>query len=501
MKETSVDSMSKNPSVAEIVENYKPIWALDSVSSLLGWDMETYMPPGSSEQRGFAIAQTQLMKQQLMMRLVDPVAKAEKLPGLNDFEKGFLRVMKHDLDYYTKLPPELLEDEARTATEGTVVWREARKKSDFNLFKPYLEKMLDLKRQEAEKLGYVGHPYNALLDRYEEGATTTDVDRVFTPLAPSLKGILSKVLATGKFPTTHPLELVKYEEAAMVRVNMAVLKVLEMPEKTFRMDVSTHPFTSSMSIEDVRITTRYEGEDFKASLYSTVHESGHAIYSLQSDPSLEYTPLEGGISLGVHESQSRFWENFIGRSRGFVKLIYPTLKANLPFLASYSEDDVYRYVNSVKPSLIRVEADELTYNFHIILRYELEKKLIGGELEVSEVPEVWNDMMEKYVGVRPENDAQGVLQDVHWSGGLIGYFATYSLGNIIGGMFYNQIQKDMDLKSTVAKGELVRVKEWLREKLHKYGAIYSPKEIQNRLFGEQYNPQWLVKYLEEKYLA
>ena len=493
--------MSKNPAVAEIIEKYKPIWALDSVSALLEWDMETYMPTGSSEQRGFALAQTQLIKQQHMMQLVDPVAKAGKLSDLNDFEKGFLRVMKHDLDYYTKMPPKLLEDIARTGTEGTVVWREARKKSDFNLFKPYLEKMMDLKKQEVEKLGYVGHPYNALLDRYEEGLTTSDVDRVFTPLAPGLKGILSKVLTAGKFPSTHPLESVKYEEAAMTRVNQAVLKLLSMPEKTFRMDISTHPFTTGIDIDDVRITTRYEGEDFKASLYSTVHESGHAIYELQTDKALEYSPLARGVSLGVHESQSRFWENFIGRSREFVNLVYPTLKANLPFLASYSEEEIYRYVNSVKPSLIRVEADELTYNFHIILRYELEKKLIGGELDVSETPSVWKDMMEEYVGVRPENDAQGVLQDVHWSGGLIGYFATYSLGNVIGGMLYNRIQKDIDLKSSISKGEILRVKEWLKENLHKYGATYSPKELQNRIFGEQYNPKWLLNYLEKKFLV
>jgi len=493
--------MSKNPAVAEIIEKYKPIWALDSASALLEWDMETYMPIGSSEARGVTLAQVQLMKQQRMMQLVNPVTSAEKIAGLNDFEKGFLRVMKHDLDYYTKLPPKLLEDMARVETEGTVVWREARKKSDFNMFKPYLEKMMELKKQEAEKLGYVGHPYNALLDRFEEGLTTADVDKVFTSLASGLKGILNKVVAAGRFPATHPLESIKYDESAMVRVNTTVLKLLNMPEKTFRMDVSTHPFTTSMSIEDVRITTRYEGADFKASLYSTVHESGHAIYELQTDPSLDYTPLAKGTSLGVHESQSRFWENFIGRSREFVKLIYPTLKTNLPFLVNYNEDDIYRYVNSVKPSLIRVEADEVTYNFHIILRYELEKLLIGGKLEVSELPSIWNDMMEKYVGVRPENDAQGVLQDVHWSGGLIGYFATYSLGNVIGGMFYNQIRKDMDLSNVIAKGEIVRVKGWLKEKLHKYGATYSPKEIQTRLFGEQYNPQRLVNYLEEKYLA
>ena len=492
--------MSQNTAILDIAEKYKPLWALDSVSALLEWDMETYMPLGSSVQRGFALAQTQLIKQERMNQLVNLAARAEKLVGLNDFEKGFVRVLKRDVDYYVKVPPKLLEDLIRTSTEGTVVWRDARKKSDFSMFQPYLEKMVGLKREEAEKLGYKRHPYDALMDRYEEGLTTNDVDRVFSTMASALKGILDKVMSAGKFPRTHPLEQTPYEEIAMRRVNEGVVKLMQMPEKTFRMDVSTHPFTTSMSIEDVRITTRYEGKDFKASLYSTVHESGHAIYDLQIDPSLDYTPLSRATSLGIHESQSRFWENFIGRSREFIKLVYPTLKANLPFVAPYSADEVYRYVNSVKPSLIRVEADELTYNFHIMLRYELEKKLIGGEIEVSEAPSMWKDLMEKYLGVRPKNDADGILQDVHWSEGMIGYFATYSLGNIIAGMFHNRIRKDMDLNAVISRGEFRKVKDWLKEKMHKYGAIYAPKDLQRIVFGEEYNPQWLINYLQEKYL-
>ena len=493
--------MFQNPAVKELVEKYKPLWALDSVGALLEWDMETYMPIGSSEQRGVTLSQTQLLRQERMLQLSDIVSKARRSQELNDSESGIVRVLGRDIDYYTKVPPKLLEDIFRTSAEGTVVWREARKKSDFSMFKPYLEKMMSLKRQEAEKLGYKGHPYNALLDRFEEGVTTDDVDKVFSPLQSELKAILTKVLAAGKFPSSHPLEAISYEEPAMKRVNEDALKLLRMPEKTFRMDISTHPFTTSMSIEDVRITTRYEGKDFKASLFSTVHESGHAIYELQIDRSLNYTPLARGTSLGVHESQSRFWENFVGRSREFIKRVYPSLKANLPFVSGYSEDEVYRYVNSVRPSLIRVDADELTYNFHIMLRYELEKKLIGGEMEVAEAPSVWNDLMEKYVGVRPRDDAEGMLQDVHWSGGLIGYFATYSLGNVIAGMFYNRIQKDLDFKATVAGAELGRIKDWLKERLHKYGATYSPKEIQKRVFGEAYNPQWLIRYLQEKYLT
>ncbi len=493
--------MSKNPAINKILESYKPVWGLDHASSLLEWDMETYMPLGASKPRGFAQAQTALIKQQHMTGMAGLVAEAEKLRELDDYEKGVLRVVRRDLDYYLKVPPELLEDLQRTVTEATVVWREARRKSDFPMFSGYLEKIVALKRQEAEKLGYEGHPYNALMNRFEEELTTDDVDRVFSPLIPDLKKILTKVLAAGLFPSTHPLESVIYDEAAMRRVNVEVIKLLGMPEKTFRMDVSTHPFTTSMSIEDVRVTTRYEGKDFKESLYSTIHECGHAIYELQVDPSLDYTPLARATSLGVHESQSRFWENFIGRSREFAKLVYPILKANLPFVSGYSDEELFKYFNAVKPSLIRVDADELTYNFHIVLRYELEKKLIGGEIEVSEAPSMWNDLMEKYVGVRPKNDAEGVLQDVHWSGGGFGYFPTYSLGNVIAGMFFHRIRKDMDTKGAVAKGELGRIKAWLKEKLHSYGSTYSPKDLQRRLFGEEYNPEWLVKYLEEKYTA
>ena len=491
--------MSSNPVITEILERYKPVWALDHISALLEWDMETYMPIGASKPRGFAQAQAALIKQQRVTDMAELISKGEKLQGLNDYEKGLLRVMRRGLDYFLKVPPQLLEDLQRTSTEATVVWREARRKSDFSLFKGYLEKIVDLKRQEAEKLGYEGHPYNALMDKFEEELTTTDVDRVFTPLVPNLKRILSKVMAAGKFPSTHPLESVTYDEAAMKRVNMEVLKLLAMPENTFRMDVSTHPFTTSMSIEDVRITTRYEGKDFKESLYSTIHESGHAIYELQVDPSLDYTPLASATSLGVHESQSRFWENFVGRSREFTQLVYPTLKSNLPFVSAYNDDQVYRYFNAVRPSLIRVDADELTYNFHIVLRYEIEKKLIGGDLEVSEAPAMWNDLMEKYVGVRPKNDAEGVLQDVHWGGGGFGYFPTYSLGNVIAGMFFHRIRKDLNMKDAIASGQLGGIRTWLKENIHRYGAIYSPKELQKRLFGEEYNPEWLVSYLEEKY--
>jgi carboxypeptidase Taq len=493
--------MSKNPLIQQVLERYRPIWGLDHASSVLNWDLEVYMPTDASKPRGLALAQLALLRQKHLAQEAGLISQAETLTDLNDQERGILRVLKRDVDYYTRIPPKLLEDLERTGKEATVVWRDARRKSDFSTFKPWLEKIVDLKRQEAEKLGYEGHPYNALLNKYEEELSVTDVDQVFSRLVPDLKRILSKVLSEGKFPPKHPLEPIRYDEAAMRQVNAEVLSILGMPDKTFRMDVSTHPFTSRIATEDVRVTTRYEGTDFKETMYSIIHECGHAIYALQIDPAYEYTPLSNITSLAIHESQSRFWENVVGRSRSFTKLIYPILKRNLPFLSGYSEEEVYRYVNMVRPSPIRVAADELTYNFHIILRYELEKKLVGGEVSVSELPSLWSSKMEEYVGVKPEDDTHGVLQDIHWSGGDMGYFPTYSLGNVITGMIFQRIQKDLKLADLVARGELKEIKEWLRDHIHKLGSTYSPKELQKRIFGEAYNPQAFVKYLEGKYLA
>jgi carboxypeptidase Taq len=493
--------MSENPVIDQILDSYKPIWALNHAGGLFEWDLETYMPVDAAKSRGIAQAQLALIRQKKVLDLTEIVSKAEKLDDLSDYEKGVVRNIKRELKYFSKIPPELVEELQRTTTEASVVWREARRKSDFSLFEPYLEKIVQLKRKEADKLGYDGHPYNALMDIFEEDLTTQDVDRVFSPLVPNLKKILGRIVSSKSFPSSHKLEDVAYDEEIMKRVNQEVLKILGMPDKTFRMDISTHPFTAGMSLDDVRITTRYEGKSFRETIFSVIHECGHALYDLQVDHSLEYTPLAGGASLGIHESQSRFWENFVGRSREFTNLLYPILKENLTFISEYSEADIYEYFNLVRPSLIRVAADEITYNFHIVVRYEVEKKLIGGEAKVSEIPEIWDDMMEEYVGVRPENLAEGVLQDVHWSGGMIGYFPTYSLGNVIAGMVSNRMRRDLNIPDSIARGDLNSMKMWLKENIHKWGSIYSPKELQKKVLGDVYNPEYLVKYLEEKYLA
>lgn len=486
--------------VKEILEKYSGIWALGHATAALGWDTETYMPEAGAKARGMANGQLAMMVQKATIDTQSLFSKAEKQKGLNDRDKGILRVLGRAIDYYVKVPPKLLDELERVQTVSNQAWRKARKESDFKIFRPHLEKVVALKLQVAEKLGYEGHPYNALLDLYEEGFTVTDADRVFSRLISGSKKVVEKVAKAGVFPAKHPLESVKYRTEDLERVNQGLLQVLKMPENRFRMDVSTHPFTMMVAPDDVRITTRYEGTDFKASMYSTLHESGHAIYDLGIGEDLRYTPAGDGASFGIHESQSRFWENVVGRSREFVKLIDPLMRKNLPFISNYDNESLYYYFNEVRRSFIRVEADELTYNLHIALRYEIEKQILSGKVKASELPEVWNDTFDEYFEMRPPDDSMGVLQDVHWSWGYLGYFPTYSLGNVILGMIWHELGDGKLIGETVEGGDPSKLKDWLGKNIHRWGMVYAPKVLQERVFGEAYNPERLIRYYETKYL-
>jgi len=445
------------------------------------------------------MAEISLMTQKHMAEIY-PLLDETRVGDLNDYELGVVRILKRKQKYYTRIPPSLLERRDRVAAEASVVWREARQKSDFKMFLPYLEKNIEIKKEEAEKLGYEKHPYDALLDQYDEGLTVKDMDQMFSKLTSALKTILTKVRKeNSRFVKDSPLVEKNYEVDSMKKVNKKIIDLLGMPKERFRMDISTHPFEENMSRDDVRITTRYEGTDFKSALFSTIHESGHAIYELQLNEKLQYTPIGVSVSNGFHESQSRFWENVIGRSREFVSLIRPALTENLAFVSSYDDEQLYFYFNEVRPGKIRVEADELTYNFHTALRYQLEKKVIGGEIKASELPELWNETMEEYLGVKPANDAEGLLQDVHWSHGSFGYFPTYTLGNIISGMIWHNIRKEISLEDRVREGDFEPIKKWLYEKIHRWGAAFSPQELAKRALGEPINPDHLIEYLKWKF--
>lgn len=491
--------------IDEILKRYRVIWALGHASSIMGWDSETYMPKKGFRDRAVASSELSTLSKKLLTdpEMVKLVEKAlDKYDELNDFEKGVVRVLERSIRIYTKLPDELVREIAETREEARVHWGEAKLKDDFNIFKPYLKKTIELAKQVAYYLGDGGNPYDALLDLFEEGLTYRDASRYLWEVTSELKKIFDDVISSERFPQKHPLEEKRYRREDMERVNKIVLDIIGYPWDRARLDVSMHPFTMSAGLDDVRITTRYEEYDFRRTLYSVLHEFGHALYDLQVDDRFRYTPIEGGASLGIHESQSRFWENIVGRDIEFVRILKPILDENIKFTASYDVEELYRYFNIVRPSLIRVDADELTYDFHILIRMEIENALINDELEVEEAPEKWNEMMDKYLGVKPLKDSEGILQDIHWSIGMIGYFPTYSLGNILASQILEAFRRKFgeDVSSYIEKKEFDVIREFLREHIHRYGGMYKPMELIKLATGEGLNTRYYIDHLREKFL-
>jgi len=495
----------ENHVLNQILDAYKPMWSLNHATSLMGWDFETYMPRKGTEERGVADSQLHLLHKELLLNkdFVGLVESAKKLENLNDTEKGIVRVLNREITKQIKIPKELTEAESLERIRGNMAWRQAREKSDFTMYSQHLKKMIEIKKQIADKIGYEKHPYNALLDTFEEELTVADLDKVFGVLTPRIQKVLKKLVESGSaFCEESKLGKSKYDIQKLDELNRDILTLLQYDMERFRMDLSTHPFTETMGLNDVRITTRYEGTDFKKSISSTIHEAGHALYHLQCDQSLSVTPLEGGSSLGLHESQSRFWENIVGRSLPFVQLIAPLIRKQVSFANQATDNELYLYFNNVKPDYIRVDADEVTYNLHIAIRYEIEKKIFGDELSVSEIPEFWNDRMDKLLGVRPTKDSQGVLQDTHWSSGLFGYFPTYTLGNLVSAIIASKMRKDLeDYEEDIKKGNFKPIREWLRLKIHQHGSVYAPKVLLNNNFNEGYNPDYFMTYIETKYLG
>ncbi|CAN5800713.1 carboxypeptidase M32 [soil metagenome] len=495
----------ENPVMNQILDAYKPMWSLKHAISLMGWDFETYMPIEGTEERGVADSQLHMLHKDLLLNrdFIGLVESAKKLGSLGDFEKGIVRLLDREITKQIKIPNELTEAESLVRIRGNMAWREARAKSDFKMYEPHLSKMIEIKKQIAEKRGYEKHPYDALLDTFEEDLTVDDMDKVFGVLTPRIQKILKKLVdSSSPFCKENNLAKSNYDIHIVDELNHDILSLLKYNMKRFRMDISTHPFTETMGLNDIRITTRYEGIDFKKSIFSTIHEAGHALYNLQCDQSLSFTPIEGGSSLGLHESQSRFWENIVCRSLPFVQLISPLIRKQVHFANQTTDDELYLYFNNVKADYIRVDADEVSYNLHIAIRYEIEKKIFGDELSVSEIPEFWNDRMEQLLGVRPTKDSHGVLQDTHWSSGLFGYFPTYTLGNLVSAIIASKMRKDLEsYEQNIKGGNFNPIRDWLRLRIHQYGSTYAPKVLLDRSLNEGYNPDYFVTYLESKYLA
>lgn len=480
---------------------------LGSAGALLSWDQETYMPPAAAAHRAEqqALISGLVHERTTSKRVGELIAACEADSDLMADEEAAanIREMRRDYDLATRIPTELVSELARVGSQSQEAWKEARKNSDFAAFAPWLEKMIALSRRKAECLGIpVGGAelYDALLDRYEPGMTAAQVDAIFVPLRERLAAFIGEVASRGKAPDTSVLDT-QVPADKQHAFGLQVLRAMGFDLDAGRLDVTTHPFCSGFAPGDTRLTTRYRDERFTDALYGTMHEAGHGLYE-QGLPKAERfgEPLGESISLGIHESQSRMWENMVGRSREFWIWALPRAQqAFAPALSGATVGALYRAVNTCQPSFIRVEADESTYNLHIMLRFELERALISGALPVKDLPGVWNERFEQYLGLKVPDDRRGCLQDVHWSFGLVGYFPTYTLGNLYAAQFWEQINKDIpDLKAQIAHGELLELREWLRRNIHQHGRRYRAGELCERVTGSPLSAEPFLRYLEGK---
>lgn len=497
--------MELTESLQKLKQLDEKISAYSSVLSLSGWDSKVMAPKKGRKTfaNAIGIVSTEVFKLRVsddMGNLLAELTKPDIYNSLEDKDQALVRKYNHSYSRNKSIPTHLYQEYSVLTGEANQVWEEARANNDFTIYQPYLEKMVEFKRKFAEYYGYEDHPYDALMDDFEPGLKVKDIDPIFQNLRRSSVNLLEKIIASNVNLDRSFLQQdfeIKKQKAFLHNL----LPKLGYDTEAGRLDATAHPFANKVNRNDVRITTRYDKNNLSFALFSTIHEVGHALYEQGVSEDLEGTALNRGVSLGIHESQSRFLENMVARTPEFWQAFYSDLQATFSDqLKNVSSEQFYRASNSVQPSLIRVEADELTYNLHIMIRYEIEKGLIAGDIEVKDLPQIWNDKMEEYLGIRPETDSVGVLQDVHWSFGAIGYFHTYTLGNLYAAQILNTIQKKIpDFYKQISQGNLLEIREWLREQIHQHGSIYQPIELIQKVTGEKLNADYLVNYLEDKY--
>ena len=474
---------------------------INYASAVLGWDQETYMPPKGADARGRQLSTLAGQAHEILTsdRLGQLLHALSSKDNLTDAEKNNVRLSLEDFERNKKLTPAFVEELSKQTSECFNAWIEARKKKDFLVFAPSLAKMVELKRKQAELYGYKAHPYDALLDEYEKDATVSMLDPIFTGIKEQLPPILAKIKAApqvdDRFFCRH------FPKQPQFDFSLDVLNRMGFDFEAGRQDYSEHPFTTSFAATDVRLTTRVDENNYASMLWSCIHEGGHGLYE-QGLPDDQYgLPLGSPTSLGIHESQSRFWENCIGRSLDFWKFFFPQLQGVFAVqLGDVTAETFYKACNKVEPSLIRTEADELTYHFHVMIRYEIEKELIMGALDVNDLPAKWNELYSKYLGVTPPDDKSGVLQDVHWSHGSFGYFPTYTLGSFYAAQFFAQAQKDIPgLQQQILNGGFTELLAWLREKVHIHGRRYNSEQLCERITGQKLDTSFFIRYAVEKY--
>jgi len=493
------------PSVTEQYDQYKTalqkIADVKYASAVLQWDQETYLPPKGADMRGRQIATlAEIAHQQFTDPALGALLKAlNEAGGLDEKQQRNVELSLEDYKRATKFSSSFVRELSEAINKSFHAWIQARKENDFTIFEPSLDALIQLKKKEANIIGFTGHPYDALMNDYDKGLTVAITDKVFNELRPQLLALLDKIKAAPQVDNSFLHQ--PFSKTKQWEFGMELLRRMGFDFEAGRQDISEHPFTTNFNHADVRVTTRIDENDLGNMAWSCIHEGGHALYE-QGLPGEAYgLPLGEYCSLSIHESQSRLWENNIGRSLPYWQHNYPLAKHLFPeALSAINVEDFYKGINKVQPSLIRTEADELTYHFHVMIRYEIEKMLIAGTLATKDIPAYWNELYARYLGVTVPNDKLGCLQDVHWSHGSFGYFATYSLGSLYAAQFYNTISKNNpSLETETGSGDHASLLQWLRENIHQYGRFYPSEELCKKATGETLSSRYFMEYATKKF--
>lgn len=468
--------------------------------ALVQWDLRTKIPKQATEQRADVIGLLSQKIHQLststnMKSCIDSLNNKTEDPIL----QRAVEVCEEEYQRSSRIPDEEYKAYITLRSHSESVWQQAREEDNFELLQPYLEKLVEYNKKFATYWGATNNKYDKLLQLFEPGTTTRVLDSVFSEVKSGLTPLVKQIRTAMKQPDSNIL-LHHFPKKAQRAFSVDVLNSMGYNFQAGRLDETIHPFAIGINPKDVRITTRYDEHDFRMAVFGTIHEGGHALYEQNIAPDLVQTPLATGTSMGIHESQSLFWENFIGRSEAFWKYhMEPFQKVAPAAFQQLKFEDFYGAINEVKPSLIRIEADELTYCLHIMIRYELEKALIDGDLKAANLPGAWNDKMEEYLGIRPSSDREGVLQDIHWAAGDFGYFPSYALGYIYAAQLYQQIKQSLNLEQVIMTGDLSPIKNWLTKHIHQHGKMKKPLTLIHEVTGEAVNATYLLDYLKTKY--